>query len=199
MIYAAERELLPALRLRLQAPPRFHFRLDDAHPKGASQHQKVVVIDDRVAFVGGIDLSHWRWDTPEHKAVDMRKIDQNGKSYPPFHDLMMLVEGEAAILLGELARERWRRAHGWRIKPAPAMASSPWPQSIQPQVHAWSVAIARTEPLYQGRPAVQEVKQLYLDAIADAQRFIYIENQYLTANCLADAMSEHLNNPEGRK
>ena len=57
MIYAAERELLPALRLRIQAPPRFHFRLDGQHPKGASHHQKVVVVDDRVAFAGGIDLS----------------------------------------------------------------------------------------------------------------------------------------------
>ena len=114
MIYAAERELLPAIRLRLQAPSRFHFRLDDMHPAGASHHQKVVVIDDRVAFVGGIDLSRWRWDTPEHRPDDPRRKDPSGKQYPPFHDLMMLVEGNAAARLGDLARERWRRAHGWR-------------------------------------------------------------------------------------
>ncbi len=119
MIYAAERELLPALRLRIQAPPRFHFRLDGMHPKGASHHQKVVVIDDRVAFVGGIDLSRWRWDTAEHKPDDPRRIDPNGKPYPPFHDMMLLVEGETAARLGDLARERWRRARGRKIAAPP--------------------------------------------------------------------------------
>jgi phosphatidylserine/phosphatidylglycerophosphate/cardiolipin synthase-like enzyme len=117
LIYAAERELLPALRLRLQAPPRFHFRLDGVHTKGASHHQKVVVVDDRIAFAGGIDLSRWRWDTSEHRPDDPRRVDPNGKPYPPFHDLMVMVEGDAAAGLGDLARERWRRARGWRLKP----------------------------------------------------------------------------------
>jgi phosphatidylserine/phosphatidylglycerophosphate/cardiolipin synthase-like enzyme/uncharacterized membrane protein YdjX (TVP38/TMEM64 family) len=197
MIYAAERELLPALRLRLQAPPRFHFRLDDEHPKGASHHQKVVVIDDRIAFVGGIDLSRWRWDTPEHKPDDPRRTDPDGKPYPPFHDMMMLVEGQAAARLGELARERWRRAHGWRIKPAGNLDSDPWPPSIPPRLEGHAVAIARTEPAHGGRSPVQEVKQLYLDAIRGARRFIYIENQYFTARCLGEAVGERLGEPEG--
>ncbi|MFZ0792071.1 MAG: VTT domain-containing protein [Chromatiaceae bacterium] len=197
MIYAVERELLPALRLRLQTPPRFHFRLDGKHPKGASHHQKVVVIDDRIAFVGGIDLSRWRWDTPEHKPDDPRRIDPDGNSYPPFHDIMMLVEGSAAARLGDLARQRWRRARGWKIKSVDAAESSPWPQSVKPQLHSQPVAIARTEPAYQGRPAVQEVAQLYLDAIAGARRFIYIENQYFTSRRLGDALSERLAERDG--
>ena len=102
-------KLLPALKLRMQAPPRFHFRLDGMHPKGASHHQKMVVVDDAVAFVGGIDLSRWRWDTPSHQPDDPRRIDPDGRPYPPFHDMMMMVEGEVAERLGELARERWRR------------------------------------------------------------------------------------------
>ena len=129
MIYAAERELLPALRPRLQAPRRFHFRLDDKHPKGASHHQKAVVIDDRVAFVGGIDLSRWRWDTSEHKPDDPRRIDPNGKPYPPFHDMMVALEGEAAARLGKFARQRWQRAHGWRIAAVEVTDTSPWPPS----------------------------------------------------------------------
>jgi phosphatidylserine/phosphatidylglycerophosphate/cardiolipin synthase-like enzyme/uncharacterized membrane protein YdjX (TVP38/TMEM64 family) len=197
MIYAAERELLPAFRLRLQAPPRFHFRLDDCHPAGGSQHQKVVVIDDRVAFVGGIDLSRWRWDTPEHKAKDSRRVDPNGKAYPPFHDLMMVVEGDAASRLGDLARERWRRAHGWRIKPVASADPSPWPGSVETPLRDCPVAIVRTEPAYRGRPAVQEVKRLYLDAIGSATRFVYIENQYFTALGLAGALCKCLEDPDG--
>lgn len=206
MIYAAEREFLPALRLRLQAPPRFHFRLDGKHPKGASHHQKVVVIDDRVAFVGGIDLSRWRWDTPEHRPDDPRRTDPNGKPYPPFHDMMMLVEGDAARRLGDLVRTRWRRARGWRIKPVAqssaqtsgqASSDSPWPASVDGHKQALPIAIARTEPEYNGREAIQEVKQLYIDAISSARHFIYIENQYFTASCLADALIERLREHDG--
>jgi phosphatidylserine/phosphatidylglycerophosphate/cardiolipin synthase-like enzyme len=95
------------------------------------------VIDDRLAFVGGIDLSRWRWDTSQHKPEDPRRIDPNGKPYPPFHDMMMLVEGAVAVRLGDLARERWRRAHGWKVKPPGAVDSSPWPASLE----SWPIAV----------------------------------------------------------
>ena len=44
---------------------------------------------------------------------------------------------------------------------------------------------------------MQEVKQLYLDAIAAARHNIYIENQYFTAHSLTDALVERLAEPEG--
>lgn len=199
MIYAVEREFLSALRLRLQAPPRFHFRLDGHHPKGASQHQKVVVVDDRVAFVGGVDLSRWRWDTPDHQADDPRRVDPGGKSYPPYHDLMMLVEGPVAARLGELARDRWRRARGRKIEPVSEGGASPWPASVEADLHEVQVAVSRTMPEYRGRPPIEEVKHLYLEAIAAARSFIYIENQYFTARSLANALTrrlEEVNGPE---
>ena len=197
MIYATERELLPALRLRIQAPPRFHFRLDDRHPKGASHHQKVVVVDDQVAFAGGIDLSRWRWDTSEHKPDDPRRTDPDGKPYPPFHDMMLLVEGEAAARLGQLARERWRRARGWKVSPPAGVEHSPWPERVASGLDNVRVAIARTEPAFHGREAVEEVSRLYLDAIAAAQTTIYIENQYFTAQALGDALITRLAEEDG--
>lgn len=197
MVYAAERELLPALRLRLQAPPRFHFRLDGAHPKGASHHQKLVVIDDCVAFVGGVDLSRWRWDTCEHAPDDPRRIDPDGKPYPPFHDLMVMLEGEAAARLGDLARKRWRHSHGWRIKPPDVQGSVPWPAEIDADLRGVTLAIARTEPAFEGRPEVREVERLYLDVIAAARYTIYIENQYFTSRRLADALGARLAEDEG--
>jgi phospholipase D1/2 len=197
MIYAAERELLPALRLRLQAPPRFHFRLDDQHPKGASHHQKVVVIDDKVAFAGGIDLSRWRWDTSDHLPDDPRRTDPDGKPYPPFHDLMVMVDGDAAAALGALARERWRRARGWKIAPSGGTAGSPWPASVSAELTDVEVAIARTEPPFERRNGVREVERLYIDAIAYAEQTIYIENQYFTARALVDALAARLSEDDG--
>ncbi|MET0065289.1 MAG: VTT domain-containing protein [Candidatus Thiodiazotropha sp.] len=197
MIYAIERELLPALRLRLQTPHRFHFRLDGRHPSGASHHQKVVVVDDRVAFVGGIDLSRWRWDTPEHRADDPRRIDPNGKPYPPFHDMMMVVEGDVAYKLSELARTRWRRSGGRYIRRMKPVGDSPWPESVTPLLTQVPVAISRTEPVYRQRKAVAEVRQLYLDGIESAERFIYIENQYFTSQALTRALVSRLQEEDG--
>lgn len=197
MIYATERELLPALRLRMQAPPRFHFRLDGVHPKGASHHQKLVVVDDRVAFVGGIDLSRWRWDTSDHEPGDPRRTDPNGKPYPPFHDMMLMVEGDVARRLGDLARQRWRRARGWRIKPPQEQGESPWPDGIEAGLTDVDVAIARTEPAFRGRDEVREIEHLYVDAIRAARRVIYIENQYLTAHAIGSALAEKLREEAG--
>ncbi|MGB1110401.1 MAG: VTT domain-containing protein, partial [Gammaproteobacteria bacterium] len=197
MVYAAERELLPALRLRLQAPRRFHFKLDGKHPSGASQHQKLVVIDDQLAFVGGIDLSRWRWDSSEHRPDDERRQDPNGKPYPPFHDMMWCLQGPVARKLGDLARDRWKRAHGRRISPVGKRVKAPWPDSVPAMHRDAAIAIARTYPAYRHHPEVREVERLYLDAIQSARRHIYIENQYFTASKLADALSARLAEDDG--
>ena len=47
---------------------RIDFKFDSAHPLGCSHHQKIVVIDDRFAVCGGIDMTSDRWDTPDHFA-----------------------------------------------------------------------------------------------------------------------------------
>ncbi|HXU65699.1 MAG TPA: hypothetical protein VN962_28555, partial [Polyangia bacterium] len=56
-IYTLEREPLPTLRFAREAHPRLSFRLDAAHPVWASHHQKIVVVDDQLAFTGGLDLT----------------------------------------------------------------------------------------------------------------------------------------------
>ncbi|UCE86446.1 MAG: hypothetical protein JSU66_01535, partial [Deltaproteobacteria bacterium] len=100
MIYALERESLPLYRLGLRTHRRVHFRLDDRHPVGASHHQKIVVVDDALAFVGGLDITSCRWDTREHRARDPRRRDPGFEEYAPFHDVAMAVDGDAARALG---------------------------------------------------------------------------------------------------
>ena len=112
MLYALSREVLPIYQLGWRTHRRLHFHLDERHPLGASHHQKIVVIDDALAFVGGLDLTGRRWDTPAHHSDEPRRVDARGRNYPPFHDIELAVDGAAAAALGELARERWRRATG---------------------------------------------------------------------------------------
>ncbi len=57
LLYAHEREPLPRLYLNWQMPPQVTFCLDSTVPFGSSQHQKLVVVDDALAFSGGLDLT----------------------------------------------------------------------------------------------------------------------------------------------
>jgi phosphatidylserine/phosphatidylglycerophosphate/cardiolipin synthase-like enzyme/uncharacterized membrane protein YdjX (TVP38/TMEM64 family) len=198
VIYLLERETFPLYSLDWKTHSRVRFHLDAAHPVGGSQHQKIVVVDDNLGFCGGMDLSIWRWDTNEHLPRDERRIDPDGKHYQPFHDLQMVVDGDAARALGDLACERWRRATGKELAALQTDARScPWPDSLQPGMQNVSVAIARTDPEYDGRAGIREVEQLYLDSIAAAQRYIYIENQYLTSHRLTQALEQRLRQPDG--
>lgn len=207
MIYVIEREFFPHYKLRWKSHKRIHFCLDGNHPVGASQHQKLVVVDDQLAFVGGMDLSQWRWDTSQHKIDEPRRRDPNGKPYPPFHDVMMLVDGDAARSIGELARERWRIAANEDAVPAnsdshstQAHITSPvteWPQQGEPDLQDIAIGIARTLPAYRERTAVREVEQLYLQSIAAAEQFIYIENQYFSSQRIGEALQQRLQEEDG--
>ena len=197
MIYALDRELFPVIKLDWRVPRRLHFRLDGNHPVGASHHQKIVVVDDAVAFVGGIDLAKSRWDTPEHIAKDPRRVDPLGRSYPPRHDVQMAVDGPAAAALGDLVRERWYRATGRRLEVPRKDQKNPWPPDLPVDMENVRVGIARTEAAHQGREEIREVENLYCEAIAAASRYIYIENQYFTSVKIGDALAARLQEESG--
>ena len=197
MIYAFERQFLPVFKLAWRTHKRIHFHMDDEHPIGAAHHQKVVVIDDTLAFCGGIDLTKRRWDTPEHKPRDPRRTDPDAKPYRPFHDIQMVVDGDIAASLADLFRQRWYRATGQRLKPIESDGRSPWPEGIHPDLSNTRVAIARTFPAYRDRHEVREVEALYVDFIGAARQYIYIENQYLTSAVVAQALGEKLRQRNG--
>jgi phospholipase D1/2 len=200
MIYVFERDPLPSLQVEWRREPRLQRQLDGKHPPGASIHHKVVVIDDRVAFCGGLDLTIRRWDTSEHAAEDPRRVDPEGKPYAPFHDFQVAVDGDAARALGAYARRRWRRISGEEVAapPPPAPdAQDPWPPALEPDlVDVW-VAIARTEAAWEGEPGVREIERLFLDAIARARRTIYLEAHIFSSETIVDALEKRLAEPRG--
>jgi len=196
MIYALEREPLPALRFGTSTHERVHFELDGIHPPGASHHLKLVVVDDAVAFSGGLDLAPCRWDTREHRADDPRRSDPGFARYRPFHDVQMLVDGDAARALGELARERWRRGTGRRSHLGPA-EGDPWPPGVQPHLRDVEVGMARTQPEWEDLPEAREVESLLLESIRRAERWLYLEDQYLTSRSVGRALEARLAEERG--
>src|SRR5688572_7268061 len=195
MVFGADREFPPLYGFGWKPARRVHLRYDDTHPVAGSQHQKIVLIDDAVAFVGGIDLTVKRWDSAAHLPDDPRRT-ANGVPYPPFHDLMVALDGEAAHALARIARERWRLATGDKLKEVSA-EEDPWPSALAPHFTGVDVGIARTMPPRGEAPAVREVERLYLDMIGAARREIYIENQYFTAPRIAAALEKRLAEPDG--
>jgi phosphatidylserine/phosphatidylglycerophosphate/cardiolipin synthase-like enzyme/uncharacterized membrane protein YdjX (TVP38/TMEM64 family) len=197
MLYAMEREWLPIYKLDWRTHRRLTFRLDDKHPIGASHHQKVIVVDDAVAFVSGYDLTRCRWDTSEHAAHDPRRVDHRAEAYPPFHDVGMVVAGDCARALGDLARARWQRATDEEpLRAAVSPIDTAWPDDVAIEATDVDVAISRTEPAYNGAAGVAEVRALHLDVIAAARRHLFAENQYFTSRIVSDAFAKRLRNDD---
>lgn len=167
------------------------FRLDPPPAPGACHHQKVVIIDDAVAFVGGGDISVDRWDCDEHLDGDPRRCLPSGLIAPPRHEVMCVVDGPAARALGDLARERWRKATGERTI-VDVAASDPWPDDVEPDIFDTPMAIARTEPGFGPWAETRENEALHVDAIRRAKKLIYLENQYFTSPVIAAALAERL-------
>ena len=196
MLYAIEREAWTECNLGWKTHKRIHFELDGRHPVGASHHQKIVVIDDRLAFVGGLDLTSGRWDTPDHPPKHPGRHD-NGKTYGPFHDVQMMVDSEAAAALGHLARTRWELATGDKLSTNAGVDGDSWPQNIPPDLEQTEIAILRTLPEYDGMYEIREIEEFYLNAINQAKSSIYIENQYLTSHIIGTALEKSLGKKEG--
>ncbi len=181
--------------IRWMRHPRIHTKLDSFHPTGASHHQKIVVIDDCVAFCGGIDMTCQRWDTREHKDGDRRR-HVGRKPYGPWHDATTALEGPVAAALGKLARDRWKRAGGKPLRPLKTHNDC-WPDDLVPLFRGIEVGIARTRPKMPGCREVREIEELFVSQIKSAKVSIYAESQYFASRRIAEAIAARLSEKNG--
>ncbi|WP_067814690.1 phospholipase D-like domain-containing protein [Nocardia inohanensis] len=194
---AIGRGMTPIFVINWMTDRRLHLEIDGAHPIGSAHHQKIVVIDDALAFCGGIDMTVDRWDTSDHRDVNHYRTEPNGNSYGPWHDATTAVDGAAARAMGDLARARWQAATGEVLEPVGEIGGVPWPRGLEPTMRAVDVGIARTLPAHADRIEVREIEAFYLAVIANATRSLYIESQYLASRTLAEALAARLREPEG--
>lgn len=179
------------------ASSRIDFRLDTNHPRKASHHQKILVIDDAFAFCGGIDMTGSRWDTREHRDKEPgRRRPTTHRRYGPWHDAAMAVDGAAARALGDLGRNRWRIACDAELA-CPAGGGDPWPEGLEPQFRDVTVAVARTRGKTDEREELREIEALFLAMVAAARRFVYVESQYFASRKIAEAICKRLGEPDG--
>ncbi len=178
--------------------PRIFLHFDFDHPLRASHHQKIVAIDDRTAFLGGIDLTARRWDDRSHAAVNPLRRSVDGTAYGPVHDIQTIVTGDTAKLIGDVARRRWKKATREALQPVETPGSTPWPNDLEPALTECNTGLALTEAWkWKGRRGHREAIRLTHDALKAAKRHLYIETQYLASFGVARTLAKRLRKTDG--
>lgn len=180
------------------AHERVHLKFAMRQPVWSSHHQKIVVIDDSLAFIGGIDLTARRWDDSNHLPIHPLRISPNGKPYESVHDVQVMTDGSAARGISDIVRYRWRLATNDQPRQRP-VPTDQWPAHRTPDLENCRIALALTQPDANSPMRRGQSSRLALNAIHAAQHRIYIEAQYLTSFSIAEAMEKRLaeeNGPE---
>jgi phosphatidylserine/phosphatidylglycerophosphate/cardiolipin synthase-like enzyme len=144
-------------------------------------HEKTIVIDGRVAFVGGIDLTldgGDPWDTPTHVA-------RGGIGW---HDAAVRIEGPAVVDVAQHFRLRWHGATR-ELLPRPRRPQDAGDVELQ---------VVRTLPAGTYRAARRgdySILEAYTAALRSAERFVYLENQFLWSPEVVSILAGKLRNP----
>lgn len=176
--------------------PRIALHYDFEHPLRASHHQKLVVIDEELAFVGGIDLTSQRWDTPDHLAENPLRRRPNGDPYGPVHDIQVALSGEGARVIADVVRRRWGRVVSGEL-PAAEAPGEFWPNELEPHITGCDVAVALAEAGGRDHKRRTDPIQLTCDAIDAARDNIYIETQYLASTRVVRHLTARLREEGG--
>lgn len=186
--------------------------LDQRVLLGGSHHQRLVLLrhpDEPhrdVAFIGGIDLCHSRRDDASHEG-DPQAIRMSSRygERPPWHDVQLQVRGPVVGALDTTFRERWTaRAPldlfnplAWirdRFQGADA-ARRPLPEQPPdpPPCGSHAIQVLRTygDALIQyefAKGGERSIARGYTKAVRRARCLIYLEDQYLWSEEIADLL-----------
>lgn len=151
-----------------------------------SLHQKCCVVDGRLAFLGGIDLTvqeggdYDRWDIHQHPCASPERASHFAVATHPWHDVHARVQGPVVADVLRNIVQRWATVAERHDAPR-------WPMELPldgpaPLAHGTPAQIARTIPpqTYPWAPdGIATIKDIYLRALGRAERYVYLENQYL--------------------
>lgn len=168
-------------RLDFQRNSRVECELDKRERTMHCHHEKLVIVDDEIAFVGGIDLTHLAGNR-----LDGNRHPDDGRL--GWHDCASVIQGPAVTDVARHFVDRWREVTG-RDVPDPRPSE---------RAGAVDVQILRTLPndIYDFLPDGEfSILGAYLQALRAAQRFIYLENQFLWSAEIVDILIDKLRNP----
>jgi phosphatidylserine/phosphatidylglycerophosphate/cardiolipin synthase-like enzyme len=152
-----------------------HERLLHCH------HEKVVVVDEEVAFVGGVDLTDLggdRWDTARHPA----------RGRLGWHDAGSRLRGPIVADVAEHLDLRWTAVTGEQLPPVqvPARAGDT------------TVQLLRTIPerVYEEAPdGAFSILEGYMRSLRSARELVYLESQFFWLPEIVHLLAEKLREP----
>ena len=182
-VFTPARGAVRRVRAELIRGTRVQCALDSRERPMHCHHEKLVIIDGGVAFVGGIDLTSLggdRFDTSDHP--------MHGRL--GWHDASSRVGGPAVADVAAHFAARWRETTGDRVEPTPPPAPA---GDVELQV-------VRTVPdkIYDFLPQGDfRIVEAYTRALRSARKLVYLENQFLWSPQVVEIVANKLREPPG--
>jgi len=155
-------------------------------------HAKVMIIDDREAFLIGSPFVNGYWDDSAHLPDDPRRPmrELGGR---PLHDLSVRLQGSVVADLRAEFDDLWRCGVGETHAAASIAEAPPAPKATVDRARVWLTTPRRIDDgKHEGRA---EIIPAMLRGIGSARDLLYIEHQYLSSRrvvrALADALARH--------
>jgi phosphatidylserine/phosphatidylglycerophosphate/cardiolipin synthase-like enzyme len=165
----------------------------------ASYHQKFMVIDDELAFIGGMNLKEVDWDTSAHTVFEPRRMlygastadrqaVKNKEKLPdqgPRKDYMVRIEGPAAQDAADVFQIRWEHQLKSGVEYAKNSTSFSVVRNIAERPGGKQIQVTPTLPQPFWEHAIAET---WVNAVSQANDYVFIEDQYFRAPMLNDAI-----------
>jgi phosphatidylserine/phosphatidylglycerophosphate/cardiolipin synthase-like enzyme len=184
-LFHPDRREVRQARDELVGGTRIAMALDAKERPFHCHHEKLVIVDGEVAFVGGIDLTRLggdRLDSSEHPA----------RGETGWHDSCVRLEGPIVADVADHFAMRWNTvANG--LSNTVLLAEEPAPLDGGVEVQ-----LVRTVPerLYEpARDGEWTVLESYLRALRAAERLVYLESQFLWSPEIAFVLADKLRHP----
>jgi phosphatidylserine/phosphatidylglycerophosphate/cardiolipin synthase-like enzyme len=180
-LFRPDRKDVEGVRHALTFGTSIRFAADAKERPMHCHHEKLVIVDDRVAFVGGVDLTSYagdRYDTPQHRA----------RGQVGWHDAALLIRGPLVADVADHFRLRWHEVAGEEL-PEPRRPRRAGEVELQ---------LVRTVPekVYSSLPCGDfRILEAYTRALSSAQKLVYLENQFYWSSEIAEILERKVVDP----
>jgi phosphatidylserine/phosphatidylglycerophosphate/cardiolipin synthase-like enzyme len=181
-LFHPDRAEVRRMRDELVGGTRISIALDARERPMHCHHEKLVIVDDEIAFVGGIDLTSFGGQRLDHSVHPPR--DGLG-----WHDACVRLEGPIVADVAAHFLLRWREL---------ADDAPPEPRRAAPIEGGTQAQLVRTVPenVYRTFPHGEfSIVESYVGALRSAERFVYLESQFLWSPELVSILAGKLRQP----
>ena len=180
-LFTPTRASVRRVRDEITRGTRVRCALDSNERPMHCHHEKIVIVDGEVAFVGGIDLTSLggdRFDSAEHPM----------RGRIGWHDVATRLRGPAVADVAAHFASRWSEITGEPLEPPP----------LATPVGAHTVQVVRTVPekVYAFLPHGDfRILESYTRALRSARKLVYLESQFLWSPELVAILAAKLRDP----